>query len=371
MQVTTSDRAGPPLTGDARWTALHARDRRFDDAFVYAVRTTGIYCRPTCPSRRPLRANVVFFSAAADAERAGFRPCRRCRPHAATGAPTDRSVRAARAYLDRHADRPVTLARLARAVGLSPAYLQRVFTRYVGVSPKVYHDARRRDRLKAELHSGAAVSRAVYEAGFGSTGPLYARRGTALGMTPAAYRRGGAGIPIRYTLVPCALGQLLVAATERGVCSVALGDTSHELETALAREFPAAELTRDDAALGAAARGIVRRIEGAADTHTVPIDLQGTAFQMRVWSALRDIPRGETRTYAAIAAAIGRPSAARAVARACATNRVAVVVPCHRVVSASGAPGGYRWGPDRKRQLLAAERAATSRAPAVRKAAAG
>jgi AraC family transcriptional regulator of adaptative response/methylated-DNA-[protein]-cysteine methyltransferase len=364
-------RGQTPGTGDARWAALDARDRRFDGAFVYAVRTTGIYCRPTCPSRRPHRANVEFFSAAADAERAGFRPCRRCRPHVAAGAPTDRSVDAARQYLDRHNDRPVTLSRLARAVGLSPAYLQRAFTRSMGVSPKAYHDALRRDRLRAELRSGEGVSRAAYEAGFGSSGPLYARRGGALGMPPAAYRRGGTGVRIRYTIVPCALGQLLVAATERGVCSVALGDTTEELESGLTREFPSAELERDDTSLRQWAQAIVRQIEGGADARAVPIDLQGTAFQIQVWNALREIPRGETRTYAALAATIGRPSAARAVARACATNRVAVVVPCHRVIPATGAPGGYRWGPDRKRDLLAAEHGATGRVPAPRRAATG
>jgi AraC family transcriptional regulator of adaptative response/methylated-DNA-[protein]-cysteine methyltransferase len=349
--------------------ALHARDRRFDGAFVYAVRTTGIYCRPTCPSRRPQRAHVVFFSAAADAEQAGFRPCRRCRPHAAAGAPTDRSVQAARAYLDRHTDRPVTLARLAREVGLSPAYLQRAFTRGLGISPKAYHDARRRDRLKVVLRNGERVSRAAYESGFGSSAPLYAHRSGALGMTPAAYRRGGAGIGIRYTIVRSVLGQLLVAATDRGVCSVALGDTAEELEKGLTREFPSAELGRDDATLGPWAQAIVHQVEGAADARAVPVDLHGTAFQIQVWNALREIPLGETRTYAAVAAAIGRPSAARAVARACATNRVAVIVPCHRVIPASGAPGGYRWGADRKRELLETERAATRRSHAPRKVA--
>ncbi len=340
---------------DEKWAAVLGRERVFDAAFVYAVRTTGIYCRPTCPSRRPRREHVTFYGAAADAERAGYRPCRRCRPHAPAGAPTDRSVWAARAYLDQHADAPVTLTRLAREVGLSPAYLQRAFTRVVGVSPKAYHDARRRVQLKAQLKRGDTVTRATYAAGFGSSSPLYARNGSALGMTPGTYRRGGARLQIRYGVVPCTLGRLLVGATDRGVCSVMLGDSDRALEADLKREFPAATIERDDAAVRSWADVIVRSVEGTNSAASIPLDLQGTAFQMRVWKALQAIPYGATRSYSELAAAIGKPSAARAVARACATNRVAVVVPCHRIVPSSGGTGGYRWGPDRKRQLLKAE----------------
>jgi len=349
------------LGADTAWAAVLERDRGRDGAFVYAVRTTGVYCKPSCPSRRPRRANVSFFPTPEDAERSGYRPCRRCRPHATTGTPTERSVTAAREYLDQHAEAPVTLRRLAREVGLSPAYLQRAFTRLVGVSPKTYLDARRRDRLRARLRTGEPVTRAMYEAGFGSASALYRRRGATLGTTPGAYRRGGAGLAITYGIVPSSLGRVLVAATDRGVCAVTLGDTDRQLEDALADEFPAAQRSRDDAAVAAWATAVVRRIDSQDDHTGVPLDLQGTAFQMRVWQALQQIPLGETRSYAELAAAIGSPSAARAVARACATNRVAVVVPCHRVIAASGATSGYRWGVERKRRLLDNERPLESR----------
>jgi AraC family transcriptional regulator of adaptative response/methylated-DNA-[protein]-cysteine methyltransferase len=355
--ILTQPRAQEMPRPDVAWRAVRARDPRFDRAFVYAVRTTGIYCRPTCPSRRPHRINVDFYPAAAAAEGAGYRPCRRCRPHAAEGSPTDRSVWAAVEFLDRNAHRAVTLARLAREVGLSPAYLQRVFTRRVGVSPKRYHAALRRQRVQRALQRGATVSRAAIEVGFGAGAALSAHGGPgALGMTPATYRRGGRGVQIRYAVVPCTLGRLLVAATGRGVCSVALGDRDADLVAALAGEFREAERIRDDAAVRSWAAAIVRSVERGGALGAVPLDLQGTAFQLRVWEALRGIPPGETRTYAALAASIGRPSSARAVGRACATNRVALLVPCHRVVGADGS-GGYRWGAERKRQLLEAEAA--------------
>jgi AraC family transcriptional regulator, regulatory protein of adaptative response / methylated-DNA-[protein]-cysteine methyltransferase len=352
-----------PVGADAAWTAVLRRDRTRDGAFVYAVGTTGVYCRPSCPSRRPRRVNVSFFSTPSDAERSGYRPCRRCRPHSATGTPTERSVAAAREYIDQHGDAPVTLRHLAREVGLSPAYLQRVFTRLVGVSPKAYFDARRRDRLKTQLRTGESVTRATYAAGFGSPSTLYRRQGNTLGVTPGRYRRGGAHLTITYGIVPCTLGRVLIARTDRGVCAVTLGDTDHELEQTLTDEFPAAHCVRDDAALAPWANAVVRRVDGQDHLATIPLDLQGTTFQMQVWRALQDIPAGETRSYRDVAAAIGRPSAVRAVARACATNRVAVVVPCHRVIATSGAVSGYRWGVERKERLLARERAPSRKPP--------
>ena len=334
---------------DGRWTAIVSRDRRQDGAFVYAVRTTGIYCRPSCPSRRAKRENVEIFEAPGEAESRGYRPCRRCRPHAVDGSPTDRTVAAARAFLEAHPLERVPLARLARAVGASPWHLQRAFSRVVGVSPKVFHDALRRVGLKAELQRGETVSRAAVAAGYGSPGPVYARAAAALGMTPGRYRRGGVGLTIRYGVTETPLGMLLVAATDRGVAAVTLGDKRQPLERALASEFPAATLVRDDAAVKVYTDAVI------ADPGSVPLDVGGTEFQRRVWSELRAIPVGATRTYSEVAAAIGQPSAVRAVASACARNPVALVVPCHRVVRRDGALGGYRWGEQRKEALLKSE----------------
>jgi AraC family transcriptional regulator, regulatory protein of adaptative response / methylated-DNA-[protein]-cysteine methyltransferase len=353
-----TDATPKPVRADAAWTAVLTRDRTQDGSFVYAVGTTGVYCRPSCPSRRPLRSNVRFFSTPLDAERSGYRPCRRCRPHAVAGTSTERSVAAARAYLDQHDGGRVTLRRLAREVGLSPAYLQRAFTRLVGLSPKAYVDALRRDRLKARLRTGESVTRATYAAGFGSTSTVYRRQASALGITPGLYRRGGERTSIMYGIVDSSLGRVLVARTERGVCAVTLGDRDAALERALAAEFPAATRVRDDDAVASWASGVVDAVDGRGDGSQLPLDLRGTAFQMRVWRALQRIPAGETRSYGDIAATIGQPRAARAVARACATNRVAVIVPCHRVVASSGDASGYRWGVERKRHLLQRERGA-------------
>ena len=348
-------------TPDESWAAVVARDRAYDGAFVYAVRTTGVYCRPTCPSRRPLRENVRFYPRPDAAERAGFRECKRCRPRrpeAAEGAVAEARIRRALAYLDAHVDEPVTLAALAHEVGANPHHLQRAFTRHVGLSPKRYQRARRLERFKARVQDGDTVSRATYEAGFGSSSSLYAAAGSGLGMTPAAYRRGGRGVQLRYAVASTPFGALLVAATARGVCAVSLGDSDAELEAGLRREFPHAELARDDAAGAEWVAAIVAQMDGAGErAPALPLDLHGTDFQMRVWRALREIPFASTRSYASVAAAIGEPGAARAVARACAANRVALVVPCHRVVREDGASSGYRWGAARKQRLLEHERA--------------
>lgn len=333
------------ITDDERWIAFEKRDRSFDGAFVMGVKTTGIYCRPSCPARRPFRQNTQFFDTPAEAEDAGFRPCKRCRPHSVDGAPIERSVQAARAYLDARVGQRIPLARLGRAVGLSPWHVQRAFTRLVGVSPKAYQEARQRDRFKSNLKNGETVTRAAADAG----------RATALGMSPGKYRRGGRGETIRYAVVPSALGFLLVGMTERGVASVMLDDSAGKLETIFRGEFPEATLVRDDAGVEATATAIVESIERGNGLAALPVDLRGTAFQMRVWAALREIPSGATRTYAEVAKAIGQPKAVRAVAGACAANPVAIVVPCHRVVRSDGGEGGYRWGEDRKRRLLAAE----------------
>lgn len=348
-----------PAPGEA-WAAVMAHDHRFDGVFVYAVRTTAVYCRPSCPSRRPLRENVRFYASPDDAERGGFRPCKRCRPRAEAATAGAAGAARAREYIDAHLDEPLTLDALAREVRLSPYHLQRVFKRHVGLSPKKYRDAKRLERFKAQVKRGDTVSRATYEAGFGSSSTLYAAAGAGLGMTPAAYRRGGLGVRIRYGVAPTTFGQLLVAATDKGICAVSLGDSPDELEGGLRREFPRADLERADDALAGWVRAIVAHLEGTDTALAVPTDLHGTEFQMRVWRALREIPYGDTRSYSEVARAIGQPSAVRAVAHACATNRVALVVPCHRVVREGGALGGYRWGLDRKRRLLRREQAVSA-----------
>jgi AraC family transcriptional regulator of adaptative response/methylated-DNA-[protein]-cysteine methyltransferase len=339
------------------WDAVLGRDARRDGQFVYAVATTGVYCRPSCPSRRPRRESVRFFTAAEEAERAGFRACRRCKPRDGA-APEARLVERACAYLETHLDEPVTLETLGQALGVSPWHLQRTFKRVTGVSPKEMVRARRMERLKKRLQQGDDVAAATYEAGFGSGSRVYERSDARLGMTPATYRRGGTGMRIRFDTVASPLGRLLVAITERGVCAVALGDTDEELAAGLRREYPRAEIERAEGAadLGTRIESVLGFLKGTSPHLALPLDVQATAFQERVWKALQEIPAGETRTYGEIAAALGQPEAARAVARACATNPVALAIPCHRVVRGDGAAGGYRWGAERKSRILAGER---------------
>jgi AraC family transcriptional regulator, regulatory protein of adaptative response / methylated-DNA-[protein]-cysteine methyltransferase len=350
----------PPAQTD-RWKAVANRDVTADGRFVFAVTTTGIYCRPTCPSRRPRRENVRFFDAAADAERAGFRACLRCKPKD-TVSPARARLEKARRWLDEHEDATPTLSILARVAGLSAWHLQRSFTRLYGVSPRDYAAARRVGRLKAALRSGASSTDAVYEAGYGSPSRAYAEVDRTLGMTPAAYRAGGADEQIRYGIADSGIGKVLVASTSRGLCRVALGDTAEALKQELEREFPRATLREDAKDMAPIARFVGQHLSGDGSAlRALPVDLRGTAFQRRVWKALQRIPRGSTRTYSEIAAAIGQPTASRAVARACAANPLALIVPCHRVVPASGGTGGYRWGRERKARLLSAEGARSLR----------
>jgi AraC family transcriptional regulator of adaptative response/methylated-DNA-[protein]-cysteine methyltransferase len=338
------------------WNAVEARDSRLDGRFVYAVSSTGIYCRPSCPSRRPKRQGVSFFSAPEEAERAGYRACRRCRPRAAGPTDPERSVERARAWLEAHLDEPVTLAELGEAVGLSPWYLQRTFKRLTGLTPKEYASARRLERLKTQLKKGDDVTTATYEAGYGSGSRVYEQSDARLGMTPATYRRGGEGATIRYHIADSPLGRMLVGATDRGVCSVTFGASDPELEAGLRKEYPNARLERgEDQELEDWTSAIVHHLEGHDPRLALPLDVTATAFQWRVWKALQEIPRGETRSYGEIAAALGKPSAARAVARACASNRVALAVPCHRAIRGNGDTGGYRWGEERKRRILELE----------------
>jgi AraC family transcriptional regulator of adaptative response/methylated-DNA-[protein]-cysteine methyltransferase len=335
------------------WTAVLERDPSLDGAVVYAVRTTGVYCRPSCPSRRPLRDRVAFFTGPDEAEAAGFRPCRRCNPRGeARPDPNADLILAVCRYLDEPHDQPPTLDELGEKFAISPAHLQRTFSRIVGVSPRRYYDSHRQARLRTLLRDGAPVTAAQYDAGYGSSSSLSDAR---LGMPPSAYRRAGRDVTIAYTVAPCRLGFVLVAATDRGVCSVRLGDSEAALVDELEREFANAERHRDDDLHGWLAP-ILAYLDGEPIALDLPLDVQATAFQRKVWDALRAIPFGETRTYGQVAVAIGQPTASRAVAQACAANPTALVVPCHRVVGA-GELGGYRWGVERKRQLLAQEAA--------------
>jgi AraC family transcriptional regulator, regulatory protein of adaptative response / methylated-DNA-[protein]-cysteine methyltransferase len=359
LTMPTTFRSEPAKTAFDRneaWRAVERRDARFDGRFVYAVQSTRIYCRPSCPSRRPSRERVSFYDAPAAAEDAGFRACRRCHPREAGIAPAAAAVERTRTYIEQHPDETLTLAALSTAVGISPYHLQRIFKRQMGVSPREYQESVRVTRFKSRLRAGDTVSRATYEAGFGSSSRVYERSDATLGMTPAAYRRGGAGMRIGYTTVDSPFGKLLVAATERGVCAVALGESDEALARALQRDFPNAEIARNEDLHREWVTEIVAHIGRGSGEANVPLDVQGTRFQQQVWALLRKIPAGHTRSYSDIAAALGNPRATRAVARACASNRLSIVIPCHRVVRNDGSLGGYRWGEGRKQHLLDSER---------------
>ncbi|MBZ5537216.1 MAG: bifunctional DNA-binding transcriptional regulator/O6-methylguanine-DNA methyltransferase Ada [Acidobacteriia bacterium] len=352
---------------DLRWQAVLNRDSRSDRAFVFAVRSTGIYCRPSCPARRPQRAQVVFFPEPNAAERSGFRPCRRCHPRDGVDRdPQAELVCRVCAIIDSGSDETLTLDALSTQVGLSPHHLQRTFKRLMGITPRQYAEARRLKNFKAHLRNGRNVTTALYEAGYGSSSRLYEKTGPHLGMTPTAYRKGGEGMMIRYTVNNSPLGRLLVAATDRGICFLSLGDADRPLETVLREEYPSAEIRREESGLGQWVNSIVKHLQGNQPQLKLPLDVQATAFQWEVWHKLQSIPYGQTRSYSDIARSLGRPRAARAVARACATNRVPIVIPCHRVVREDGNPGGYRWGINRKETLLSMER---SNSASLRKAA--
>lgn len=354
--MSTEHTAGEPRELDeARsWAAVAERDGRADGRFVYAVSTTGIFCRPSCPARRPRREHVRFFPTPEAARGAGFRACKRCRPDAWAPPPVQEWVARAKAYLDAHLEEAVTLDALSGEMGLSPSHLQRTFQREVGLSPKAYQDARRMERLRARLRTGDTVSRAAFEAGFGSSRAVYEKAPRALGMSPATYRRGAPGVTIRYATADTRFGPLLVAATGQGICFVGLASSEKRLAEELAREFPRAARREAADALAPWTEAILAHLHGSPRLD-VPTDLSGTEFQRRVWRALREIPYGRTRSYREVAESLGRPEAARAVARACASNRAALVVPCHRVVRSDGGLGGYRWGTGIKRALLAQE----------------
>ena len=344
---------------DHKWQAVLARDASQDGKFVFAVSSTGVFCRPSCAAKHPRRENVTFYRLAEEAERAGYRACLRCRPKAATGSAQLEMVKGVCRYLEQHLDEPITLTHLAKVFHQSPFHLQRTFKSVLGVTPRAYADSCRMNQLKRNLQAGHSVTRAMYDAGYGSSSRLYERTASQLGMTPDKYRRGAVAATIRYTFADSPLGRMLVAATDKGICAIQFADSEEELVEGLKREFPFANRRRDDDGLRRWKEGLLQRLRGQKLNSSLPLDIQATAFQRRVWEYLQSIPYGATRSYSEVAKGIGEPRATRAVARACASNRLAVAIPCHRVVREDGGLGGYRWGVERKQALLELERRGT------------
>src|SRR2546430_9623287 len=342
------------------WNAVLARDASRDGSFVFAARSTGIYCRPSCPARRPRREQVSFFQVPEAAEREGFRACRRCHPRRVQSVdPRIELVRRICHAIDEHDEEPQTLKTLSEQNGVSAHHLQRTFKEVMGISPRLYAESKRLNQFNSQVKNGASVTDAMYNAGYGSSRSLYEQSGTRLGMTPATYGRGGRGMRISYTTAACTLGRLLVAATQRGICSVALGDSDAQLLSALFAEYPNAAIDSRDTSISPALNlwlnDVLEHLEGKTPRLDLPVDLQATAFQLRVWEVLRRIPFGTTRSYQEIAQAICPPKAVRAVARACASNHAALIIPCHRVIRGDKSLGGYRWGLERKEKILEGE----------------
>lgn len=354
-----------PMNEEELWTAVENHDATRDGQFFYGVMTTGVFCRPSCASRRPLRKNVRFFATPQEAERAGLRPCKRCRPTAAAGNVLNQVVHELARQIDAQPEQAVSLEQLAKRAGYSPFHLQRNFKAIMGSSPKEYQTAARVRMLKKELRNEAPVADAIYQAGFGSGSRVYEKADGQLGMTPSEYRSGGKGLTISYASGQTPLGLMMIGATDRGICFLQFGETDAELAIELGHQFSAAivqpmpdtykqQFESWMAALNRHLRGLEPQLD-------LPLDVRGTAFQLIVWRYLQKLPYGEVRSYSEVATAIGKPSAARAVARACATNPIGLLIPCHRVVRGSGELGGYRWGMQRKRVLLDTERAASKR----------
>jgi AraC family transcriptional regulator of adaptative response/methylated-DNA-[protein]-cysteine methyltransferase len=344
-------------TEERKWEAVAAKDSRFDGQFVFAVSSTKIYCRPSCPSRRPRRENVTFFDMPSAAEQAGFRACLRCEPQRSDVVDSGLAmVQRVCRFLDSSQTETVKLADLAADAGVSSFHLQRTFKRIMGISPRQYQTARRFGNFKTLVREGEPVTQALYDSGFNSSSRLYEHAPEELGMTPATYGRGGLGTNINYTTVASPLGRLLVAVTQRGVCAVRMGDTDAKLEKDLRAEFPSATIRRNDSALREPVKKILNHLTNKEPQLDLPLDIRATAFQRQVWEQLRAIPYGKTVSYGDVAKALGKPGAVRAVGRACGTNPVALVIPCHRVVREDQSLGGYRWGLERKQKLIDRER---------------
>ena len=357
MNAVMISREEHSLQSDELWQATLSRDQRYDGQFVFAVSSTGIYCRPSCPARRPNRERVRFFSVPEAAEQAGYRACKRCKPKSARILdPQLDLVRRVCRYLDENDSEVITLATLAEQNGVSPFHLQRTFKSVMGISPHQYANAKKFGRLKSLIKEGESVTSAVYESGFNSSSRVYEQSADELGMTPATYAKGGRGLLITYTIADSPLGRLLVAVTARGVCSVKMADTDEELKQDLEAEFPGAEINQNDSVLKSIVLQILNHLNGKEPTINLPLDIRATAFQRQVWEELNKIPYGERRSYGQVARALGNPGAVRAVGHACATNPVALVIPCHRVIREDKSLGGYRWGLERKKKLLEREK---------------
>ena len=344
---------------DPRWSAVVARDAARDGEFVFAVSSTGVYCRPSCAARRPRRENVQFFLRPEQAEQAGYRACLRCRPKSFSGNAESDSVKAICRFIEQHLDEPLTLDRLGKEFHQSPFHLQRRFKAVLGITPREYADSCRLRLLKRNLQAGDSVTRAMYDAGYGSSSRLYEKTASQLGMTPDKYRRGAIAAAIRYTCADSPLGRMLIAATERGICAIQFARSDGELIEGLKREFPFAARKVDEGGLKSWVNALLNSMRGRKLNSSLPLDIRATAFQRRVWTYLQSIPFGATKSYSQVAKGIGQPQACRAVARACATNPVAVAIPCHRVVREDGSMGGYRWGVERKKALLEMEQVST------------
>jgi AraC family transcriptional regulator, regulatory protein of adaptative response / methylated-DNA-[protein]-cysteine methyltransferase len=350
-------------TDDQRWSAVLQKDQRADGVFYTAVKTTGIYCRPICPSRLPLRKNVIFFASPEEAETAGFRACKRCQPKKiAQTSPNEAAIIATCQMIDQAGSQP-RLADLAAAVGLSPFYFQRLFKKQVGITPKQYFQEKRSQRMRDNLQQNERVSDAIYDSGFGSNSRFYSQTADSLGMRPVDFQKGAPGQRISYACSPCFLGWVLVAATEIGICEIDFGDNPEMLEKKLFQRFTQAVFIKDNSQFIDQVKRVISYVETPDQELNLPLDILGTAFQRRVWMALRDIPYGKTASYSDIAQKIGKPKAVRAVAHACASNSIAVAIPCHRVVRTDGSLGGYRWGLERKRVLLAREKELSDQKP--------
>jgi len=341
-------------TDSQMWAAVLARDNRCDGSFVFAVQSTGVYCKPSCPAKRPSRDRVVFFSAPAEAEESGFRPCRRCHPRSNESDHGIVAVDRVCKYIEANLDHKLTLSKLSDHAGISPYHLQRTFKQAVGLSPREYLQTRRLAKMKRLLKSGHTVTQALYGAGFSSRSRFYGSSNQ-FGMSAGTFRRGGEGVRIKYSIVNCPLGRLLVAETSRGVCAVFMGDSDAVVESALTREYPQADLCRTNSDLERWISAIMKYFGGQEVNLNLPLDIQASTFQRRVWKEIQSIPYGSTITYSEIASELGEPNAARAVARACATNPVSIIIPCHRVVGKNGDLRGYRWGEQRKKDLLTLE----------------
>ncbi len=352
MHQPPADRSS--LTNDEKWAAVLARDTAQDGAFVTAVRSTGIYCRPSCPARKPAREQVVFFPGPDEAEQSGFRDCLRCKPREAStrsGELVDRVTR----HIESNLDKKLTLENLAAEIGLSPYHLQRTFKRTLGISPRQYAEARRLEKMKKSLRKGETVNNALYKAGFTSRSRVYEKIPSRLGVNPGTFRRGGEGLNIQYTIIDSPIGKLLLAATDKGVCSVCIGASDDAVEAALSQDYYAANLHRNDNGMKNWVNILANYFNGQRLPPDLPLDVQATAFQWKVWKQIQSIPYGTTTTYTNIAKALGNPRATRAVARVCATNPVSVLIPCHRVIGKNGGLHGYRWGTKRKQALLSLE----------------